>query len=103
MRSFLLQNLKLNNGIYSWSLDLNTIKTGMKYLRGFPIDLISNISHVDTLCVFGENSPYINKKYKDTFKTLFRNLSFFKIQNTGHWLHVEKPKEFINIISKKLI
>ena len=103
LRSFLLQNLNFNNGIYSWSLDLNTIKTGMKYLRGFPIDLISNVSHVDTLCVFGENSPYINKKYKDKFKTLFRNLNFLKIENTGHWLHVEKPQEFINIISKKLI
>ena len=33
LRSFLLQNLNFNNGIYSWSLDLNTIKIGMKYLR----------------------------------------------------------------------
>merc|ERR1711991_951153 len=40
LRSFLLQNF--NYGIYSWSLNLNTIKLGMKYLRGFPIDLISN-------------------------------------------------------------
>ena len=44
LRSFLLQNLNFNNGIYSWSLDLNTIKMGMKYLRGFPIELISNVS-----------------------------------------------------------
>ncbi len=103
LRSFLLQNLNFNNGIYSWSLDLNTIKMGMKYLRGFPIDLISNVSHIDTLCIFGENSPYINKKYKDKFKTLFTNLQFFKIEDAGHWLHVEKPQEFIKIISKKLI
>ena len=103
LRSFLLQNLNFNNGIYSWSLDLNTIKMGMKYLRGFPIELISNVSHIDTLCIFGENSPYINKKYKDKFKTLFTNLKFFKIEDAGHWLHVEKPQEFIKIISKKLI
>ncbi len=103
LRSFLLQNLNFNNGIYSWSLDLNSIKMGMKYLRGFPIDLISNESHIDTVCIFGENSPYINKKYKDKFKTLFTNLKFLKIEDAGHWLHVEKPKEFIKIISKKLI
>ena len=103
LRSFLLQNLNFNNGIYSWSLDLNTIKMGMKYLRGFPIDLISNTSHIDTVCIFGENSPYINKIYKDKFKTLFINLKFFKIKDAGHWLHVEKPQEFIKIISKKLI
>ena len=103
LRSFLLQNLNFNNGIYSWSLDLNTIKMGMKYLRGFPIELISNVSYIETLCIFGENSPYINQKYKDKFKTLFKNLQFFKIENAGHWLHVEKPQEFIKIISKKLI
>ena len=103
LRSFLLQNLSFNNGIYSWSLDLNSIKMGMKFLRGFPTDLISNISYIDTVCIFGENSPYINKKYKDKFKNLFVNLQFFKIEDAGHWLHVEKPQEFINIISKKLI
>ena len=103
LRSFLLQNLNFNNGIYSWSLNLNTIKSGMSELRGFPLDVISNVSQVDTSCIFGGNSPYINKKYKEKFKALFTNLKFFKIEDAGHWLHVEKPKEFIKIISKKLI
>ena len=103
LRSFLLQNLNFNNGIYSWSLDLNAIKMGMKDLRGFPFDIISNTSQIDTLCIFGGDSPYINEKYKDKFKTLFRNLKFFKIEDAGHWLHVEKPEEFIKIISKNLI
>ena len=103
LRTFLLQNLNFNNGIYSWSLNLNTIKMGMNDLRGFPIDKISNASQIETICVFGGNSPYINEKYKDKFKTLFTNLKFFKIEDAGHWLHVEKPKELINIISKKLI
>ena len=99
----MLQNLIFNNGIYDWSLNLNTIKMGMSDLRGFPIDIISNASQIDTLCIFGGNSPYINEKYKDKFKTLFTNLKFFKIKDAGHWLHAEKPQEFINIISKKLI
>ena len=103
LRLFLLQNLSFNDGKYTWSLDLNTIKTGMKDLRGFPLDVISDVSKVDTFCIFGGNSPYINEKYKDKFKTLFTNLNFFKIEGAGHWLHVEKPKEFIKIISKKII
>ncbi len=103
LRSFLLQNLNLNNGTYSWSLDLNTIKNGMKDLRGFPLDIISSASKIETICIFGGDSPYINENYKDKFKTLFVNLNFFKIENVGHWLHVEKPEEFIKIISKKLI
>ena len=103
LRSFLLQNLNFNNGTYAWSLDLKTIKIGMKDLRRFPFDLISNSSNVDTLCIFGADSPYINEKYKDKFKTLFTNVKFLKIENVGHWLHVQKPNEFIQIISQKLI
>ena len=103
LRSFLLQNLNFSNGTYSWSLDLNTIKTGMKDLRGFPLDIISNTSQVDTICIFGGNSPYVKENYKNKFKTLFANLRFFKIEDAGHWLHVEKQQEFIKIISKKLI
>ncbi len=103
LRSFLLQNLNFNDGTYAWSLDLSTIKKGMKDLRGFPLDIISSASQIDTLCIFGGDSPYVNEKYKDNFRTLFTNLKFFKIENAGHWLHAEKPKEFIEIISKKLI
>ena len=103
LRSFLLQNLNFNNGIYSWSLDLNTIKMGMKDLRGFPLDIISNTSQIDTICIFGGNSPYIQENFKKKFKTLFTNVKFFKIEDAGHWLHVESPQEFINIISKKFI
>ena len=103
LRSFLLQNLNFNNGTYAWSLDLNTIKMGMKDLRGFPFDIISNSSQTDTLCIFGADSTYLNEKYKDKFKTLFTNLKFCKIEDAGHWLHVQKPEKFIQIISKKLI
>ena len=103
LRSFLLQNLNFNNGTYAWSLDLNTIQMGMKDLRGFPLDIISNVSQTDTSCIFGGNSTYINEKYKDKFKTLFTNLQFFKIEDAGHWLHIEKSEQFIKIISKKLI
>ena len=103
LRSFLLQNLNFNNGAYSWSLDLNAIKMGMKDLRGFPYDIIENTSKIDTFCIFGGDSPYINENYKDKFRTLFTNLNFFKIEDAGHWLHVEKPDEFISIISKKII
>ena len=75
----------------------------MKDLRSFPLNITSNTSQINTFCIFGGNSPYINKRYKDKFKTLFRNLKFFKIKYAGHWLHVEKPEEFIKIISKNLI
>ena len=103
LRSFLLQNLNFNNGKYDWSLDLNAIKMGMKDLRDFPFNINSDASQIFTICIFGGNSPYINEKYVNEFKTLFTNLKFFKIEDAGHWLHVEKSDEFIDVISKKLM
>tara|TARA_B100000242_G_C42803642_1_gene373720 strand:- start:179 stop:658 length:480 start_codon:yes stop_codon:yes gene_type:complete len=103
LRSFLLQNLNFKNGTYVWSLNLNAIKMGMKDLRGFPLDSISNTSEVKTICIFGAKSSYVNEKYKKQFETIFLNLKFIKIDGAGHWLHAEKPSEFIEIISKNLI
>ena len=103
LRSFLLQNLKFNNRKYIWSLNLNTIKSGMKDLRGFPSDKTSNTSEIKTLCIFGGKSSYLNEKYKKQFQTLFLNLRFIKIEDAGHWLHSDKPEDFVNIISKNLI
>ena len=92
LRSFLLQNLNFNNGTYSWSLDLNTIKMGMKDLRGFPFDIISNTSQIDTLCIFGGDSPYINKNIKINLKLYLEILNFLKLkmQDIGYMLRNQK-------------
>ncbi len=102
LRLFLLQNLKLYNNRYEWSLNLRAIKSAMPELRSFPKDNI-NYSDVDTICIYGENSQYVDNLFKEIFKKKFYNLRFKKIKNAGHWLHAEKPKEFIRIISKFLI
>ena len=31
---------------------------------------------------------------KDLIQKLFPKAKFIKIQNAGHWLHAEKPREF---------
>lgn len=103
LRSFLLQNLKLNNEKYVWSLNLKTIKSGMSDLRGFPNEVDLKASVIKTICIYGEKSSYLNENFKKDFQRLFSNLKFEKVNDAGHWLHVEKSNEFIEIISKNLI
>ena len=103
LRIFLLQNLDLNNGKYSWSLNLNAIKQGMANLRGFPVIDSQKYSNVSTICIYGEKSVYLNENYKNEFRKLFTNLRFKKVDNAGHWLHFENSEEFIEIIYKNLI
>ena len=103
LRSFLLQNLKFNNEKYVWSLNLKTIKSGMSDLRGFPNQVNFKASLIKTVCIYGEKSSYLNENIKKDFERLFSNLKFEKVNDAGHWLHVEKSNEFIDIISKNLI
>ena len=53
----------------------------------------------ETLFVKGENSNYILEKYFSDIKKTFPNYQLETIQDTGHWLHAEKPIEFFNIVS----
>ena len=102
LRAFLLQNLELVDGIYDWSINLKVIKNSMRELRSFPN--FNNKSAVDNklLCIYGENSDYVKNQYFDVFKEYFNNTYFQKINNAGHFLHVEKPDEFYEISRKFL-
>ena len=97
LRTFLLQNLELEEGKYKWSINLEVIKKSMIDLRSFPdfdhIKLIEN----KILCIYGEDSDYVKGEYFNNFKHYFSNVSFQKIKDAGHFLHVEKASEFYEI------
>ena len=51
-----------------------------------------------SLFVRGENSPYMQDKHLDEILRLFPRSQLKIINNAGHWLHTEKPKEFNQIV-----
>ena len=97
LRAFLLQNLKLVDGKYKWSINLISIKRGMNDLRSFPV--LNNINKVKTksLCIFGQKSNYVNDFHFKTFNKYFSDISFHEIKNSGHFLHTENPGEFYEV------
>ena len=97
LRTFLLQNLEFEEGKYKWSINLEVIKKSMKDLRSFPA--FENIKLIENkiLCIYGEDSDYVNDEYFNNFKHYFSNVSFQKIKDAGHFLHVEKASEFYEI------
>ena len=97
LRAFLLQNIKHVEGDYHWSINLKTIKKSMNDLRSFP--KIDQNHKVDTksLCIYGQNSEYVNVNHFQIFKKYFSNILFHKIKNTGHFLHIENPDEFYEV------
>jgi len=95
-RQFLLQNLQLKNGEYSWRVDLDTFYQSADNIIAFP-DADGLMPYLgDALFLKGENSDYI--KADDVF-SLFPNALIQSIPDTAHWLHVQAPERFCHEVN----
>ena len=102
LRMFLLQNLQLINQSYKWSVNLGIIKKSLSNLKSFPLPKKYKKNKNSTLCIYGDRSNYVDEENLDIFKKYFTNITFKKIEDAGHWLHVEKPELFYATISRFL-
>ena len=98
LRSFLLKNLKRNNeGKFEWALNLNSIqKNFYEIATGFDPKIWDNteISGFPVLFIKGALSNYISTTGISAIHKIFPGAEIFEIEETGHWLHAEKPEEF---------
>lgn len=93
-RQFLLQNLQLNNGVYSWRINLDIIQTNAHHVVGFPEVQVEFFSD-KVLFIAGENSVYVDP---ESVLLRFPRATIKVIPNTGHWLYVEAPEIFCDLI-----
>jgi esterase len=56
----------------------------------------------ETLFIKGEKSDYINASNFSEIIDLFPNNQLMEIAGAGHWVHADKPTEFINAVEKFL-
>jgi esterase len=57
----------------------------------------------ETLFIKGEKSSYINPDHYPAIEKLFPNYQVSEINEAGHWVHADKPNEFISEVIKFLI
>jgi len=55
-----------------------------------------------SLFIYGGNSSYLEEADKKSIPEFFPNASFYKLEGAGHWVHAEKPAEFLATIKKYL-
>ncbi len=91
-RQFLLQNLQLKQGKYSWRVDLDIFYRTANNIIAFPS--VENIESYkgEVLFIMGGNSTYTNIK---AIKQSFPQAKISTIDQASHWLHVEKPASFV--------
>lgn len=97
VRQFLLKNLgRDENKNFVWKLNLPVIDKNIENV-GEGIEEQIAISK-PTLFLRGGNSRYIKNEDIINIVAIFPNAEVKTIEGAGHWLHAEKPEEFIEIV-----
>ncbi|UTW57977.1 alpha/beta fold hydrolase [Kordiimonas sp. SCSIO 12603] len=98
--SFLLTNWRrTEEGTWAWRVNLRAI-----------VDEYHNIAAAmhggpfekPVLFMRGGNSEYVQAEHRDAILSLFPQAAVRTIENTGHWLHAEKPDMFARAVIRFL-
>jgi len=114
IRDFLTMNLMKesndgtsnNSNKFRWKFNLKAFHKWLSSGAIFSVDAPSNasgqsnnLSGLKCLFVYGGESAYFRKKDEDVIRSqLFPSASFHCIPQAGHYLHVEQPQSFLQVI-----
>jgi pimeloyl-ACP methyl ester carboxylesterase len=101
LRSFLMQNLVLEEGKFSWRINLDAIGAGMAGLIGYP-DLGDARYDGPSLFIGGGRSDYVRPEHHTAIRRYFPRAEIAMIEGAGHWLHAERPEEFAALVEEFL-
>jgi esterase len=98
-RQFLLQNLTLKDGRYRWRIDLEIFMQMAPNIVAFPEAHNLAPHQGETLFIAGADSAYVTQEDALRF---FPNAMLKTIAKAGHWLHVQQPEVFTEMVEKFL-
>jgi pimeloyl-ACP methyl ester carboxylesterase len=97
VRQFLLKNLTRNeNKEFEWKINLPILEKNIEVVgKGLEKSLTTE---KDTLFIGGKNSNYIKSEDHIAINNFFPNARIKMVEGAGHWIHAEKPEEFLSLI-----
>ncbi|XP_011694216.1 PREDICTED: alpha/beta hydrolase domain-containing protein 11 isoform X1 [Wasmannia auropunctata] len=100
MRQFILTNLvEADAGKYKWRVNLPVLEQAFStQIAVFP-NVGTRIYDGPTLFIGGANSDYIQAKDHKAIKKLFTKAEFHYIDGASHWVHADKPNEFVDLLT----
>ena len=96
LRAFFLQSLELEPTGARWKLNLAALRAEMPKIMGFPA--VDAVYQGAALFLRGENSDYIMPEHHPEILRLFPEAEFQSLEGAGHWLHAERPREFLQAV-----
>lgn len=102
MRQFLLRNLFYNqNRILEFRMNVKTLKRQISKLLGPPE--LSDRYCRKSWFVWGEFSDYFQENDDQLIQSFFPNSKMFFVSNANHWVQVDNPKEFNQIVKSFIL
>jgi pimeloyl-ACP methyl ester carboxylesterase len=102
MVQFLLKSLDRNpDGSYEWKMNLAVLYQKFdEVIKGIELNSIYPFA---TLIIRGGKSKYVEEKDIENYQAHFSNIEIVTLENAGHWLHAEEPKEFLDAVRRFLL
>jgi pimeloyl-ACP methyl ester carboxylesterase len=97
-RQFLLKNLyRDENGQFHWRINLDVLTKEIENIG----EGLSEDVRIETPVLFlhGGASHYLTERDIPLISKIFANYQIQTIDGVGHWLHAEKPQEFIQDVT----
>ncbi|PRY93728.1 pimeloyl-ACP methyl ester carboxylesterase [Hasllibacter halocynthiae] len=91
VRAFLLQSLDVRDG--RWALNLDALDAAMDGIVGWHDP--GGTFDGPALFLAGGESDYVPAEARGAIRALFPRARIARIPGAGHWLHAEKPREFV--------
>ena len=91
----LLQNLVRSGKAFKWRINLEGILGNLNLIGQFPESLKSSSCRLPTLFLGGSESDYMRSIHNPAIYEQFPSAEITMINGAGHWLHAEKPTEFL--------
>ncbi|EUC62787.1 alpha/beta-hydrolase [Rhizoctonia solani AG-3 Rhs1AP] len=103
-RAFLLHNLiaPSKGEPLKFRLPLSAIADAIDGIGEFPYTPGKETWNGATLFVKGAKSKYINRRNMGVMEQFFPNMRLETL-DTGHWVHAEKPQEFVDLVSDFIV
>ncbi len=102
VRQFLMKNLYwIEPGKrLAWRMNLPVLEKEMpKILTALPHESVD----ADTLFLYGTLSNYVLESDMPEIEELFPSATFEAVENAGHWVHAEKPQEFLDSVLRFML
>jgi len=102
VRQFLLKNMYwVEPGKrLAWRMNLDTLE---KEMPNILVALPETQANMQSLFLYGTRSNYVLEEDQEAIEAMFPYATFQGIEDAGHWVHAEKPQEFVDAVLQFLL